>query len=190
VLTAVEVYEISDAWTKGAGKLRHISTHDLNIKAQLAPLDPGPRQHDIYLGQIGTVSRRAEIETAYSIKFKGWKRVVETSNLTFRNECRKEGPRLFVLEQTLEFRALTLPAAEAEKYREIIAELNQSDVVFTSEIGKRGMFAGADEIGGDDFGDSSSWDWILRLLPLAALGAYWAWRYASENGILAQYGLQ
>ncbi|MEZ6022413.1 MAG: DUF3857 domain-containing transglutaminase family protein [Hyphomonadaceae bacterium] len=182
VLTALEVYEISDAWTKGEGKLRHITTHDLNMKGQLAPLDPGPRTHDIYLGQVGLVTRRVEIETAYNIRFKGWKRAVEASTVSFKNEFRKEGPRHFVLEQSLEFRSLTLPAAEAEQYRQIIQELNGSDVVFSAVVGRRGMFAGADETEQDDWSDRSGADWLWRLLPLGLLGAYWAWRYYEAGG--------
>lgn len=177
-VTAVEVYEIAGAWAPGQDKTRTFSTYDLTIRSQLSPLDAGPRQHPIYLGQMGTVSRKVTIDTAYGIKFSGWKRTVESSGLVYTNELRKEGPRTFVLEQRLEFRAIMLPASEADKYRAILAEMDQSDLVITGQVGKRGMFIGADAGGeSNDWFDRSLTDWFWRLLPVGLLLAYWAWQY-------------
>jgi len=177
-ITAVEVYEIAGAWAPGQDKTRTFSTYDLTIRSQLSPLDAGPRQHPIYLGQMGTVSRKVTIDTAYGIKFSGWKRTVESSGLVYTNELRKDGPRTFVLDQRLEFRAIMLPASEADKYRAILAEMDQSDLVITGQVGKRGMFIGADAGGeSNDWFDRSLTDWFWRLLPVGLLLAYWAWQY-------------
>lgn len=173
-IAAIEVYEIADAWSPGQNKTRTFSTYDLNIRAQLTPLDAGPRQHPIYLGQMGTVSRKVTIETGYPIKFSGWKRTVESSALVYRNELRKEGPRTFVLDQRVEFRALMLPASEADQYRAILAEMDQSDLVITGQVGKRGMFIGA-----DSNNNTTEWadrgDWFWRLLPWGLFAGYVAW---------------
>lgn len=177
-ITAVEVYEIAGAWAPGQDKTRTFSTYDLTIRSQLSPLDAGPRQHPIYLGQMGTVSRKVTIDTAYGIKFSGWKRTVESSGLVYTNELRKDGPRTFVLDQRLEFRAIMLPASEADKYRAILAEMDQSDLVITGQVGKRGMFIGADAGGeSNNWFDRSLTDWFWRLLPVGLLLAYWAWQY-------------
>lgn len=177
-ITAVEVYEIASAWSPPQNKTRTFSTYDLTIRSQLAPLDAGPRQHPIYLGQMGKVTRKVTIETAYPIKFSGWKRTVESTALVYKNELRKEGPRTFVLEQSLEFRGLMLPAAEADQYRAILAEMDQSDLVISGQVGKRGMFIGAESNGeSSDWTDASATDWFWRLAPLALISAYWLWRY-------------
>lgn len=176
-VTAIEVYEISGAWT-GHDKVRTFSTYDLTIRSQLAPLDAGPRQHPIYLGQLGKVTRKVIIDAAYKLKFTGWKRAVESSALVFKTELRKEGPKTFVLEQELEFRGLMLPPSEADKYRAIVTEIDQSDLVFTGQIGKRGMFIGADGNGDvSDWSDRTGADWFWRLAPLAAVLGYWVWLY-------------
>ncbi|MBC7768103.1 MAG: DUF3857 domain-containing protein [Phycisphaerales bacterium] len=175
-IVAVEVYEITGAWTPGQDKARNFSTYDLTIRSQLAALDAGPRQHPIYLGQLGKVTRKVFIDAAYQLRFAGWKRVVESSGLVFRTELRKEGPKSFVLEQELEFRALMLPAAEADKYRAIVAEIDQSDLAFNAQVGRRGMFIGA-EGGSVDWSDSTATDWLWRLAPYALFAGYLAWRY-------------
>jgi|GEM_PF-558288 len=180
-ITAVEIYEIASAWGAAQGKTRTFSTYDLTVRSQLAPLDAGPRQHPIYLGQMGKVSRKVTIETAYPIKFAGWKRTIESTALVYTNELRKEGKRTFVLEQHIVFRALMLPASEADQYRAILAEMDQSDLNITGKVGKRGMFIGADTNGeADDWPDRSWSDWFWRLAPLAAILGYWVWRYFSE----------
>lgn len=180
-IIAVEVYEIASAWSAPNGKARAFSTYDLTIRSQLAPLDAGPRQHPIYLGQMGKVTRKVRIDTAYPIKFSGWKRTVESTALVYRNELRREGPRSFVLEQSLEFRALMLPASEADQYRAIVAEMDQSDLSISGQVSKRGMFIGADASGeAADWAERTWADWFWRLAPLAAVLGYWAWRYLSE----------
>jgi hypothetical protein len=174
-ISAIEVYEIAGAWSPGQNKTRIFSTYDLTIRSQLTPLDAGPRTHPIYLGQMGTVSRKVTIDTAYPIKFSGWKRTVESSALVYRNELRKKGPRTFVLEQRVDFRALMLPASEADQYRAILAEMDQSDLVITGQVGKRGMFIGA-----ESNGETSDWadrgDWFWRLLPWALFAGYVFWQ--------------
>jgi len=178
-LTAIEVYEIADAWTPGQNKARAFSTYDLTIRSQLTPLDAGPRTCQIYLGQIGKVSRKVTVDTAYTLKFAGWKRTVESTALVFKTELRKEGPRTFVLEQSLEFRGLMLPPSEADKYRAIVAEIDQSDLVFSGQVGKRGMFLGADGPNDNDTWADGATTWLWRLVPLALLLGYWAWRYTT-----------
>lgn len=177
-LTAVEVYEISHAWAPGQKKARLFSTHDLAIRAQLAPLDAGARQYPIYLGQIGSVTRRVEIETAHPMRVSNWRRDVEASTLSYRSELKRETPRRFVLEQRLEFRSLTLPASEADKYRAVINEIDQSDLIISGATGKRGMFIGAESDGGrNDWADWNVWEWVVRLGTIGIVLGYWAWLF-------------
>lgn len=176
-LTVLEVYEITEAWAKGEGKIRHFSTHDLTMRSQLQPLDAGQRKLPIYLGQVGKVSRRVELETTYDIDFKGWSRNVESSAVNFKSEFSKDGPKRFVLEQSLEFNALTLPAAEADKYREIVAELDQSDVVLSAQVNKKGVFVGAREAEKEERGGG----WLFWVIWFALVLAFWTWRYFAEG---------
>jgi len=125
------------------------------------------------------VSRKVTVDTAYTLKFAGWKRTVESTALVFKTELRKEGPRTFVLEQSLEFRGLMLPPSEADKYRAIVAEIDQSDLVFSGQVGKRGMFLGADGPNDNDTWADGATTWLWRLVPLALLLGYWAWRYTT-----------
>lgn len=173
-VTALEVYELAGAWTKTQDGQTVFGTHDLSIKPQLTPPDAGARKFPIYLGQIGKVTRRVEIEAGHALKFAGWTRAVESSALLFKSEFRKEGARRFVLEQSLEFRSLTLPPEETDKYRAIVAEMDRSDVVVIGPAGKRGMFIGADDAG-EDWRDRGWLDFLVRVLPFAALFAYWGW---------------
>ncbi|WP_395646811.1 DUF3857 domain-containing transglutaminase family protein [Terricaulis sp.] len=172
-VTALEIYEISDAWTKTQDGITVFGTHDLSIKPLLSPPDAGPRKHPIYLGQVGKVTRRVEIEAPFTLKFGGWSRAVDSSALSFKSDFRKEGARRFVLEQSLEFRALTLPAAEADKYRAIVSEIDRADVMVVNTPGRKGMFIGADDNGDDK--DRGFVDLLVRVLPFAALFAYWGW---------------
>lgn len=180
-VTALEVYEISDAWTKTQDRQVVFGTHDLTIRPQLQPPDAGKRRYPIYLGQIGKVTRRVDIETAYPIKFSGWTREVTSSTLSFKSVFRKEGARRFVLEQSLEFGALTVPPEEADKYRAIVAEMDRSDVVIIGPDGKKALFIGADEASGVEAADRGFVDWLIRVLPFAALFAYWAWQYFTRG---------
>jgi hypothetical protein len=144
-VTSLEVYEILGGFTLPTPNQAQFSTHDLTMRAQLAPLDAGTMKHPIYLGQVGQVTRRVVIETPYDIPFSGWSRAVEASTLKFKSEFKEEAPRRFVLEQSLDFQALTLPPAEADKYRAVIAELDQSDVVIGGALDKKGAFVGTRE---------------------------------------------
>lgn len=177
-LTALEVYEIDDAW-QTSGRIQQFSTHDLTMRAQLAPLDASAVKLPIYLGQVGSVTRRVELELPYDVQAKGWTRSVEASALSFKSEFKRERAKHFTLTQKLEFRALTLPAAEADKYRQVIAELDASDIVFSASMGKRGVFAGTAE---DLEGGRGGWLWTL--LGLGAAGAFVAWRYFQSTGAL------
>lgn len=178
-LTALEVYEISDAWIT-SGKVQQFSTHDLTMRAQLAPLDASVTKFPIYLGQVGSVTRRVELELPYDVKTKGWTRAVEASSLSFNSEFKREGPKNFTLTQRLEFRALTLPAAEADKYRQVLAELDQSDIVFSGLVGKRGAFVGTP----DDMETQGNGNWVGYVIGIGVVAAYWAYRYFQSAGMI------
>jgi transglutaminase-like putative cysteine protease len=142
-ISIIEVYDLPQAWTDIENNAYQFSTLDLSMKSNLAPLQAGMPRHQIYLGQIGKVSRRVEIHMANSMKLDPWERKVEASTLSFTNRFSKAGPRLAVLEQVLEFRALTLPASEADKYRAICAELEKNDLALRDVVNKKGVFLGA-----------------------------------------------
>ena len=178
VIATLEVYEITGGWIDGGGSRRHFATHDISMRTQLAPLDAGARKQPIYLGQVGQVSRRVEIEMMHDISgFDGWERSVDASTLSFSSKFRKEGPKHFILEQKLDFRALTLPAAEADKYRAIVAELDQSDIVITGGVGKKGMFIGSREHQEEERKSFVGSGWAWTVIWLGLVGVYWVWRY-------------
>lgn len=173
-IALLEVYEIPEAWTEAGKNLFQFATLDLTMKSQLSPLDTGAPRHPIYLGQIGKVSRRVEISAANPLRLNDLTKSIEASTLSYHFSFRKTGPRTAVLEQTLDFRALTLPPEEAPKYRAIVAELDKSDVSIPERINRKGEFVGAAREGG------ATWvDWAFRLLPLAAIAGYWAYLYVN-----------
>lgn len=175
-----EAYEIEDAWSRAPGTLfsYQFSTLDLTMKQTFAPLDPGERKHPIYLGAIGKVSRRVDIETKHELVASGWNVTLECSALSYRTVLRKEGPLSLVLEQVIDIRAMTLPAEEAEQYRAIVAELEKSDIVLTETVNKRARFIRSrpnQQARGGGIG------WIGWAVG-AALGAgYLAWRILGAN---------
>lgn len=172
-VTSLEVYEILGGFTLSTPKTAQFSTQDLTMRTQLAPLDAGAVKHPIYLGQVGQVTRRVVIESSYDIPFSGWSRTVEASTLKFKSEFKEDGPRRFVLEQTLDFQALTLPPAEADKYRAVIDELDKSDILISGEINKKGAFVGTREHDESERGNR----WIGTAVGIALVLAYWAAKY-------------
>lgn len=180
---AREIYELTEAWKAEGGKAE-FGTHDLSMRAQLAALDAGARKHPIYLAQIGKVSRTLTIESSFDLPhLAGWKRSVDATALSFTSELRVDTPRRFVLEQTLEFKALTLPAAEADKYRAIVAELDKSDLNITGELNQKGEFIGVQEDGRESLHPVAYWGLIaLTAGVIAALAAVVVQRAATLAG--------
>jgi hypothetical protein len=77
------------------------------------------------------------------------------------------------MEQTLDFKAITLPPSEADKYRALIAELEKTDIAITDTTDKSGNFLGTAEADKE----ARSYQWIFHLLWIGALAGYWYWRY-------------
>lgn len=173
-ITLLEVYNIPGAWTHVEKNTYQFATLDLTMKSQLAPLDTGSPRHPIYLGQVGKVSREVEINSANTLRFNDIHKSIQASSLSYEFSFRKSGPRTAILQQTLEFKALTLPPQEADKYRAIIAELDKSDIFLPDIVNRKGQFVGAAQEG------RTTWvDWTFRLLPLAAIAGYWVYAYLS-----------
>lgn len=172
-----EEYEISEAWRR-VDHTWHFATLDMVMKPTFEPLDPGPRKHPIYLGLVGRMARRVEIETANEPPAGGWDRSVECDGMRFRNVTRREG-KLLIMEQTLETDTLMLPATDADKYREIIAELDRTDIVLNQAANKKGFFLGTKEAKRQERGEQLFGAGFI--LALAALG-YAVYRYLLETG--------
>ncbi|GAM96685.1 transglutaminase-like enzyme [alpha proteobacterium U9-1i] len=172
-ITLVEAYDIGQAWTHIEKRAYQFATLDLTMKSQLGRLDAGTPKYPIYLGQLGKVSRRVEINAANNLALKGWSRSVEASALSYKVEFKKLTSLSAVLEETLEFKAITLPPSEADKYRALIVELEKTDIAITDTTDKKGNFLGtaeADKAAGGNV-------WIFHVLWVGAIVAYWYWRY-------------
>ena len=126
-------------------------------------------------GQVGTVTRRAEINTASPQATNGWDITLEGSTIRYQNKLTKQAPNLLLLEQRLEINSLTLPAAESEKYRAIVAELEKSDVLIVETLNKKGEFVGAKEARSGGSGWNTFW-WVVRVGAVVAYFAYLALR--------------
>jgi hypothetical protein len=138
VFTVREVYDIHDAWTPAGPAAHNFATRDLAIAGSLMPLDPGDRKHPIYLGQPGKRTRRVEVRTMKSHEG-GWLREQRASTLAHSDEMKvKDGGKLLVIEQSLDIKALTLPAKEAEAYRKVVANLSNNELVVTETDLKAG----------------------------------------------------
>jgi Domain of Unknown Function with PDB structure (DUF3857) len=168
VLATLESYSIEEAWAKSAETRMGFSTLDLVMRSQLAKLDPGPRAFPIDLGHIGKLTRRVEIATAIPWRNNPFHKRVEGSVLAIESQFKQLTQQLFELSQTLEIKAWTLPAGEAQVYRDVVAELELSDVRFEDDVAQ-GKFKGPLKPA-----ESGDWWWWLRIAILAAAAIAWA----------------
>lgn len=125
-----EQYELPNAWTPAGATAHSFTTRDLSMSGMLAPLDGGPRKHEIFLGLPGKRTRRVEVRTAKPHEG-GWLREHRASTLRHSDEMRVVNQRHLVIEQMVEIKAMTLPAEEAESYRKIHANLGNNELVIT-----------------------------------------------------------
>lgn len=171
-LTTLEQFEITDAWTK-RGDLYAFVTLDLFMRTTLIKLDAGERKLPVDLGHVGKMTRRVEIHTATPWPVAPWKRRIDGSTMSFESELRTLNNHRLELMQTLDIRAWTLPASEAQTYRDIIAELDKSDLELTRPV-KGGKFT-RDLKAGEGF---SLWE-MIRWALVGAFAVYWIWRFGS-----------
>ena len=175
-LTTVEAYEITDAWVS-RGELYGFTTLDLFMRSMLVKLDLGDRKLPVDLGHVGKMTRRVEIETAVPLKVTPWRRAVSGSNISFDTELKALSNKRFELTQTLEVRAWTLPVAEAQVYRDVIAELEKSDLELLRAV-KGNKFArdtNSDEM------NLLNWD-VIRGVLIGAFISYWILRFNGVGG--------
>ena len=177
IVTLRESYDIGDAWTKQDEKSVKFGTLDLFMRPTLATLVPGERKFPIYLGNICRITRRVEIKSDRSNHTAGWNIEIECPQIRYTNTLSKQSPTGLVLEQSIETRAHILPAADAEKYRAIIADLEKSDVVLVETLDKKGRFIGS----APSRSNNSNMRWIWWLVRLAILGGLAASRYFAHN---------
>jgi len=169
-LTTLEQFEIADAWVK-RGDLYGFTTLDLFMRSMLVRLDAGERKLPVDLGHVGKMTRRVEIETAAPLRVTPWRRTVAGSSIGFDTELRVISKKRFELLQTLEIRAWTLPPQEAQVYRDVIAELEKSDLELMRAV-KGGKFV-------RDKGSNGMSFWsVLRWLVIGVLVAYWISQFA------------
>jgi transglutaminase-like putative cysteine protease len=167
-LTTVEEFEMADAWVQ-RGELYGFTTLDLFMRAMLVKLDLGDRKLPVDLGHVGKMTRRIEIETAVPMKVTSWRRAIAGSALSFETELRVISKKKFEQVQTLEVRGWTLPASEAQVYRDVISELEKSDLELVRAV-KGGKFT-REIKSGAGFG---AWD-VIRWALVGALIVYWVW---------------
>lgn len=179
-ITIEETYEIAQAWKK----LDHVwqfATLDLVMKPAFEPIDPGVRKQPIYLGRIGTMSRRVEIECANEPPAGGWDRSIDSSVMRLRNTMKRDGKRI-VMEQSIETDALVLPAADAEKYMQIIAELERTDVVLNETVNGKGHFLGTPEAKRDTRTEAA---FLGGFIAVLAGAGYLLYRYFASGGMFS-----
>lgn len=176
-VTTLEDYEIAEPWTKQQDGRVAFATLDLFMRPMLARLDMGPRKYPIYLGHVGKVSRRVEINTKVRWPVTPFSRKIKATGISFETAMKAISPYKFEMTQTLDITAWTMPASEAQQYRDIVSELEKSDLVLTSAV-KNGKFAN-DKGGGRAGGTATN---IVRIAVLAGLAIYWIWRFAATSG--------
>jgi Domain of Unknown Function with PDB structure (DUF3857) len=168
VLATLETYSIEDAWSKVGDARMAFSTLDLVMRSQLAKLDPGPRHFPVDLGHVGRLSRRVSITTAIPWRNNPFAKRVEASVLIIDSAFKQLSPQSFELTQTLEIKAWTLGPEEAQIYRDVVGELELSDVRFEDDVAQ-GKFRGALKPG-----QKADWWFWLRVALLAAAAIAWA----------------
>ncbi|HWA01598.1 MAG TPA: DUF3857 domain-containing protein [Caulobacterales bacterium] len=173
-ITTLEDFEIAEAWRKTPEGRYAFSTLDLYLRNTFAKLDPGPRKYPIYLGHVGRLIRRVEIETATSWDVASWSKSVEASSVSYRSELRQLSPKRMELTQMLDIRAWTLPAEEAQKYRDIVAMLDVSDLHMEKAV-RRGRFVRSKK------GQAALLYWTWLSIGIAALIALFAYSYIRQG---------
>lgn len=172
-LTTLEEFEIADAWVQ-RGDLFGFTTLDLFMRSMLMKLDAGDRKLPIDLGHVGKMTRRVEIETAVPLEITAWRREIVGSAIGFVTELIALSNKRFVLTQALDVRAWTLPAQEAPIYRDVISELEKSDLELFRTV-RNGKFVRR----GD--GGSNLWG-AIRWTLIGAFIVYWIWRFSGAAG--------
>lgn len=175
-ITIEETYEIADAW-KANERIWHFATLDLVMKPSFEPIDPGARKFPIYLGRVGKITRQVEIECANEPPAGAWDRSIACDAIRFRNAMRREGKTL-IMEQSIETTSLELPAADADKYAQIIAELDRTDIVLSEAVNAKGHFLGTREAKRDQLGTLGLFIGILGALIWVG---YWVYRFLEWN---------
>jgi hypothetical protein len=162
-IATIEDFDLPDVWTKQADNRYSFNTLDLFFRSTFARLDPGPRKHEIYLGHVGRITRKVEIQTTVPWTVTPWTQEIEASALSYKAGVRKISEHLFELTQDLDVRAWTLPPEEAEKYREIVTQLELSDIRIENQV-SGGKFVGALKQG-----ESTSLWTVIRWMIAAGL---------------------
>jgi transglutaminase-like putative cysteine protease len=179
IIAIEETYEIGEAW-KANERIWQFATLDLVMKPAFEPIDPGARKYPIYLGRVGKLSRHVEIACANEPPSGGWDRTIACDAIRFRNVMKRDG-KLLIMDQTIETTSLVLPAADADKYSQIIAELDRTDVVINETVNRRGHFLGTREADRDARGEQAFFGGFIAVL--AGLG-YAAYRYFVATGAI------
>jgi len=179
-ITVREVYEIDDAWETTDDRAYRFQTRDLTLRGSLAPLDPGQRRFDIFLGVPGRRTRHVDIRTA--MKHSGaWSRGSGFGPLSFSDQLRAVTPKWLVLEQILVVGGLTLPAKDAETYRQVVSGLGQNELVIT-EILRGKKFSSNGRGGGRQGGDGfvSAFGYVVLFLFIMGVLARFASYFANH----------
>jgi transglutaminase-like putative cysteine protease len=133
-ITTLEKYEITDAWQKRPDGRLGFTTQDFYLRAMLGRIDPGPRKHDIYLGHVGKLTRRVVIDTYKPWEVTPFERKFECSAIRYETAFKQVTPSRCELTQMLDIGAWSLPASEAQKYRDIVNDMEKTDIVFSTTL--------------------------------------------------------
>lgn len=172
-LTTLEQFDIPDAWFR-RDALYAFTTLDLFMRSMLAKLDAGERKLPVDLGHVGKMTRTVVIETAVPLRVQPWRRTVAGSAIGFDAELRALGNKRFELIQTLDIRGWTLPPEEAQVYRDVIIELEKSDLELVRRV-RGGRFV-------RDTGAGPAWWSVLGWLLAGLAVAYALARYGDLVG--------
>ena len=140
-------------------------------------MDPGQRRFAVYLGVPGRRTRHVDVRSA--MKHSGaWSRHAGFGPLSFSDDLRAVSPNWLVLEQVLVINNLTLPAQDAETYRQVVSGLGQNELVIT-EVLKGKKFTnnrpGARQSGGGFFSALRLvWLGLVLVAVLARCATYYA----------------
>jgi transglutaminase-like putative cysteine protease len=133
-ISTVEKYEIAEAWQKQTDGRLGFSTQDLYVRSMLGRIDPGPRKNDIYLGHVGKLTRRVVIDTYKPWEITPFERKFQCSAIRYETTFKQLTPARCELTQMLDINAWVLPAAEAQKYRELVTDMDKTDISFTTSL--------------------------------------------------------
>ncbi len=130
-VTLVEKYQILSPWQPSDHGANFI-TKDL-FMSNLAAIAPGERKSDIYLATPRILRRRVRLDLPMRWNLQPWDFVSDSPELKYTSRLTYDGKTHVELTQELTIKVLSMPAAAASHYYDVLKEMSQGELSLQSK---------------------------------------------------------